>query len=410
LSLFSAGGGLIYSDVISPARQVAFSVLSLVEQGGYASDLLLAHSRRLESRDAGLAAGIVFGVLRRRAQLDYVIETLSNRSVSKLDTAVRVALRIGMYQLRCLDRVPAHAAVNESVELVKKARKGSAAPFVNAVLRGAGRFNRPWPNRSVALSMPEWILQGWDEQFGAAASRRIAEAFLEEPEIYVRNPVPRAGLILEETEVPGAFRVAAGDVSGLKIQDIGSQSIVPLLDLKPGLTFLDLCAAPGNKTAQALESGVSGIACDIHLSRVKTVSGCPRVVLDAAKPLPFATDFDRILIDAPCSGTGTLGRNPEIRWRIKPSHLSDLHEKQVRILREGLRHLASGGRLVYSTCSLERIENEAVTERVLAEAGVRFRLVESRRRTPGIEPGDGFFAAAIESRGRETGIPPQGLC
>jgi 16S rRNA (cytosine967-C5)-methyltransferase len=245
--------------------------------------------------------------------------------------------------------------------------------------------------------MPEWILASWDDEFGPDITPRIANAFLLPPETYVRNPEPRPGLVLEPAEVKGAFRVVSGDPGGLRFQDIGSQAIVPLLGLRPGQTFLDLCAAPGNKTAQALESGVTGVACDLHLHRLKSVSGCPRVVLDASGPLPFRASFDRILIDAPCSGTGTLGRNPEIRWRIQPSDVGELHEKQVRILRQGLGNLSSGGRLLYSTCSLERLENEGVVERVLSETNSPVRLLEVRRRTPGIDAGDGFFAALIGS-------------
>lgn len=374
--------------MISPARRIAFRILERVEEGGYASDLLLRESAELDSRDAGLAAQIVFGCLRRQAQLDFLIETHTRGR--KLDRAVRLALRIGLFQLRHLDRVPAHAAVGESVELVKLARKASAAGLVNAILRRAPRGDVQWPSREVALSMPEWILREWDRQFGPAVSERIAAEYLGEPETYVRNPSEDTpGVQLEATDVPGAWRVVSGDVTGLRVQDIGSQSIVPLLDLQPGQRFIDLCAAPGNKTAQAMESGVEGIACDFHLHRLRSVSGCARVVLDASAPLPFRTRFDRILIDAPCSGTGTLGRNPEIRWRLKSSDIEELHEKQVAILKRGLDHLEPGGRLVYSTCSLERRENEDVVDRSGA------RVLETRRRTPGLDPGDGFFAAAL---------------
>jgi 16S rRNA (cytosine967-C5)-methyltransferase len=381
--------------VISPARRVAYSVLERVEQGAYASDLLLARSTGLDTRDAGLASEIVFGSLRRRSQLDHIIERISGRPLSKLDSAVRIALRMGVYQLRHLDRVPAHAAVSETVELVKAARKKSAAGLVNAVMRHIPRGEVAWPDRATALSMPDWLLASWDRQFGADISSRIARAFLEEPEAYVRNPEPRPGLVLEPTEIEGAFRVVSGNSEGLRFQDLGSQSIVPLLELRPGQTFLDLCAAPGNKTAQALESGVTAIACDLHLNRLKVVSGCPRVVLDASASLPFRLLFDRILIDAPCSGTGTLGRNPEIRWRIQPSDVEELRKKQAKILRQGLEQMAPGGRLVYSTCSLERAENEDVVEKVVAEEKARFRVLDIRRRIPGINAGEGFFAAVL---------------
>ena len=177
----------------------------------------------------------------------------------------------------------------------------------------------------------------------------------------------------------------------MRIQDIGSQSIVPLLDLAPGLTFLDLCAAPGNKTAQALESGVRAIACDFHSSRLAPLKslGIDLVTLDARQPLPFRRRFDRILVDAPCTGTGTLARNPEIKWRLAPSNIEELRQTQVLLLQRAMEALAPGGKLVYSTCSLEHEENEGV---------VGSLAVREMRRIPGRDPGDGFFAAVIESR------------
>ncbi len=381
------------ATMISAARKIAFSVLRKTGEGGYASDLLLTEAAHLDSRDAGLASEIVFGCLRRQAQLDWLIEQLTKRSSQRLDAAVRISLHMGLYQLRHLDRVPAHAAINESVELVKAAKKTSAAGLVNAVLRKAPRGQVDWPHREVRLSMPGWLLQGWDRQFGKETADAIALAFLQPPQTYVRNPPERAGLTVEPSAVPGAFRVLSGDVTGLRIQDIGSQSVVPLLDLHAGQTFLDVCAAPGNKTAQALESGVLGIACDLHWHRLQTVNGCARVVIDATSGIPFSSRFDRILVDAPCSGTGTLGRNPEIRWRLRPDDLEELHRKQVQILRNGLACLVRGGRLVYSTCSLEKRENEDVVEQVSREIGAT--IVESHYRIPGRDPGDGFFAAAL---------------
>ncbi|HUS08364.1 MAG TPA: RsmB/NOP family class I SAM-dependent RNA methyltransferase, partial [Bryobacteraceae bacterium] len=222
-------------------------------------------------------------------------------------------------------------------------------------------------------------------------SETIARVFLRPPETYVRNAADRPGLVLEPTSIPGASRVVSGDTQGLRIQDLGSQAVVPFLDLQPGQHFLDLCSAPGNKTAQALETGVDGIASDIHLHRLRHVAAPKRVVLDATVPLPFPPVFDRILVDAPCTGTGTLARNPEIRWRIKPSGITGLQCRQKSILENALAVLAPGGRLVYSTCSLEREENEEVV------ASLGARVLEMHRRTPGIDPGDGFFIAVITS-------------
>ena len=179
-----------------------------------------------------------------------------------------------------------------------------------------------------------------------------------------------------------------------RTQDIGAQSIVPLLQLAPGQSLLDLCAAPGNKTAQALESGVHVVACDLHYHRISQLKNLTPnlLVLDGTQPLPFARPFDRILLDAPCSGTGTLGRNPEIKWRLTPADLDDLHRRQAALLDQALRVLAPGGILVYSTCSLEPEENEAIVAAVPPD-----RVLETMRRLPGRDPGDGFFAAVINA-------------
>ena len=346
---------------ISPARDAAFRVLKKVYGGGYASDLL--RREKLDVRDSALAESIVLGSLRSQSQLDFLIEHFSGRPQSKLDEEVRIALRIAIYQLRYLHRIPAHAAVTESVELVKKAHKRSAAPFVNAVLRKVNRKPVRWPNAAVELSVPAWMLDRWTEHYGAEAARGIAKAALAEPESYVNPETGRA-------------------------QDIGAQSIVPLLAIEPGMTVLDLCAAPGNKTAQAIAAGGRVVATDRSLRRLAEVPAeAQRVILDAALPLPFRGKFDRILIDAPCSGTGTLGPNPEIKWRLKPEDLAVFQDRQRKMLANGVELLKPGGRLVYSTCSLEKEENEQVTE--------GFPVVETHLRLPGRDPGDGFYAAVI---------------
>lgn len=373
------------------ARSIAFQVLLRVQEGAWASEALLAASAGLDSREAGLASELVFGCLRRQLQLDYLI-TLLPGAGRKLDPEVRIALRLGVYQIRYMDRIPAHAAVSESVDLVKQARKRSAAPFVNAVLRKVHRNPVEWPDRATELSCPAWLLERWETHYGEETAASIARAFLEKPEKYFRAPsgLPE-GVEAEPAGIPGSYRLIAGHID--RAQDIGSQSIVPLLDLRSGLSFLDLCAAPGGKTAQALESGVEAFACDLHWQRLRQVNlpGCRRVTLDGTQPLPFRRRFDRILVDAPCSGTGTLGRNPEIKWRIQPEDLTQLQARQKALLRNALPLLEPGGRLVYSTCSLEPEENERVIESLANHW-------EIHRRIPGVDAGDGFFAAVLGSR------------
>ena len=348
---------------MSPARAISFRILKSVQAGGYASDLLRRETATMDPRDAALVESIVFGCLRRASQLDFLVSHFSGKAAPKLDDEVRFALHIGIYQLRYLNRIPAHAAVTESVELVKLARKRSAAGFVNAVLRKVNPEPVKWPDLAAELSMPPWLLAKWQRNHGEAAAEGIARAALEEPEAFVNSVTGRQ-------------------------QDIGAQSIVPLLEIEAGMSVLDLCAAPGNKTAQAIAAGGRVVACDRYLRRLQDVpEEASRVVLDASQPLPFGRRFDRILLDAPCSGTGTLARNPEIKWRLQASDLSGFAEKQRKMLVSALACLKPGGRLVYSTCSLEREENEDVV------AGLPVQKTQIR--LPGREAGDGFFAAVI---------------
>jgi 16S rRNA (cytosine967-C5)-methyltransferase len=207
------------------------------------------------------------------------------------------------------------------------------------------------------------MLERWTERYGSSPAAGIARAALDPPEAFVN---PETG----------------------RQQDIGAQSIAPLLAIEPGMTVLDLCAAPGNKTAQLIAAGGRVVAADRVLRRLADVpQGAERVMLDATQPLPFARKFDRVLVDAPCSGTGTLAHNPEIKWRLKPEDLAVFQARQRQILEHALEHVKPGGRLVYATCSLEPEENEQVV------AGLP--VIETHLRLPGRDPGDGFFAAVI---------------
>jgi len=375
---------------LSPARPAAFGALLAVARGAWSAEALAAKSAHLDARDAGLASDIVFGTLRRRGELDALIGQYSKRAVDRLDPAVRTALQIALYQIRFLDRVPGHAAVNDSVELVRRAGKSSAAAFVNAILR---RAIREPLEVSDTLSTPRWLLERWIAQYGEAAAMEIARASLRPPERYIRVGADAPPHGAEPMDVPGCYRLDTGDPGPFRFQDIGSQAVVPLLNLQPGQTFLDLCAAPGNKTAQALETRVQAIACDLHLSRARMLLplGIPIVTLDAAKPLPFGMKFDRILVDAPCSGTGTLARNPEIKWRLNPADIQDLQGRQVAILSNALAQVVPGGLVVYSTCALEHEENQDV----VAACGAT--VVETMQRIPGRDAGEGFFAAVLRA-------------
>jgi 16S rRNA (cytosine967-C5)-methyltransferase len=385
---------------ISPARLAAFDILLDVEKGSYASDDLRSRSVTLSPRDAGLAAQIVFGCLRFQNQLDYLLALYSGRQATDLHPEVRIALRAAIFQMRYLERVPAHAAVDNSVEFVKK-RQRAATGLVNAVLRKVNRDPVSWPDRATAESCPEWLLRRWQDSFGEERALGIARAALREPNHYVRIAPGReipAELAVESTTLPGCYRVRTGAADSLRFHDIGSQSIVPLLQLEAGQSYLDLCAAPGNKTSQALETHLGlAVICDASFDRLRqmTVAGA-RVLLDATGRLPFSMKFDRVLVDAPCSGTGTLAGNPEIKWRIQPADFARFQAKQTAILSNALRVLSPEGRLVYATCSLEHEENEDVVKAVLA-GNSQFRCEQEVYRIPGRDEGDGFYAAVISA-------------
>ncbi|HXG67093.1 MAG TPA: 16S rRNA (cytosine(967)-C(5))-methyltransferase RsmB [Blastocatellia bacterium] len=445
---------------VSPARRAAFNILRRVEEErAYASALLASlPASDLSREDRALTHEIVLGVLRWRKALDYFIEKYARRPVRQLDLPVLLALRIGLYQLRFLTRVPHAPAVNESVNLVKKARAASAAGMVNAVLRNAARHPDEQPGDdiadarerlSVAVSHPRWLLERWIAWLGEEQARELALAQNQQPPTAFRvntlrgraeeilASLEKEGVAARPSEIAEGALVAEGGTAALMraaesglayIQDEASQLVALLLDPRPGEAILDLCAAPGSKSshlAALTRNGAWIIACDLHPHRLATLAAACRrmgadsvhaVALDATGELPFAEDaqkFDRVLIDAPCSGTGTLRRNPEIKWRLTPEDIARLADVQLRLLERGAAALANGGRLVYSTCSLEPEENEGVVKRFL-DGGAPFRVLAPDARAdlitadgfvrtyPHRHGADGFFAAALEKVKRDV--------
>ena len=385
---------------VSPARDAALDILLRVEQGGFASELL--HSERLDRlspQDRGLATELVMGVLRWRSRLDEAIANLSSQKLSKLDPEVLESLRLAAYQIGFLTRIPAHAAVNDAVELVKRKKKKSAAPFVNAVLRKllakknlAEPLLAPGPKTIPELSAlyahPLWLVDRWAAQFGLESTDQICNYNQHVPptSIHLSDPSAEAELIAHGiTLAPGlllsnARIVTNGDITKtsafpegrVQIQDEASQ-LVALLAGR-GQRLLDCCAAPGGKTAILAERNPQSeiVATELHphraealRQRLRSRANVTVTVLDFTQAnLP--ADFDRVLADVPCSGTGTLARNPEIKWRLTSADLADLHRRQVAILRAALAKLRPGGRLVYSTCSLEPEENQEVIREAAA--------------------------------------------
>lgn len=453
--------------MISTARKIAFRALQRVEsEDAYASEVLHAElTAEVIPSDAALATELTLGVLRRRGLLDFLLERLLKKPVARLDLAVALALRIGLYQLRYLKRVPARAAVNESVEMVKKARKASAASLVNAVLRKAAGEPATSPETllpselplvtrlSILHSHPQWMVERWLARFGEERTTMLLDANNHAPRLSIALQQPamcdatireleEAGLSVASGQVlKSALAVKGGSITRtnafrdgrISIQDEASQAIPLLLGVQSGDRVLDLCAAPGGKTAalaRAAGFGAFVVAADLHGHRLRAmneqfarlrVRNILLAQLDATQPLPFARPFDRILVDAPCSGTGTLARHPEIRWRLRPEQINEFRGLQARILSRAAASLAPGGRLVYSTCSLEREENEDVIAEALEEDSSLQRtrrdemaralepyllpgvsaaaLVDEAgyfRTFPGEQHTDGFFAAMLE--------------
>jgi 16S rRNA (cytosine967-C5)-methyltransferase len=394
---------------VTPARASALAVLRRVfEDGAWADRALHAEARRLEldPRDRALATRLAYGAVQRRATLDYLIELFAGRPIAKLEPLVLAALRLGLYQLAYLDRVPAHAAVGESVELVKRDAP-RAAGLVNAVLR---RGAREAAARVAALpdatpaqaalrhSHPVWVAELWFEMLGPDDARALMAADNEPAEAVLRVNTLRADVAELAASLPVATHPAPGLPEGLVLdgpfdafesplwtegrfmpQSRAAMTVARLLGPRPGERVLDLCAAPGGKTTHlaALMEGTGRIvAVERHPGRADALRRtaarmCAADAIevrtaDAAGPHEPAA-YDRVLVDPPCSDLGTLASRPDARWRKGADLPARLAREQAAILRAGADALRPGGTLVYSTCTISPAENEAVIQAFLAE-------------------------------------------
>jgi 16S rRNA (cytosine967-C5)-methyltransferase len=466
---------------ISPARKAAFAVLLAVERGQSHSDDLLRGKAidALSAPDRNLATALVLGVLRWQIRLDHQVQALLKRPNAKLDPEIRIALRLGAFQLLYMDRIPARAAIDESVELAKQAGHKFASGMVNAVLRKLGTTFFDFTEGSPAeLALAEahlaWMVERWAGAFGLEAARAICRHGQSQPVLTVRlvrcsdeataagmggfPPFPQkdaermghgaveaelaqAGIQLEPGELLTEARtVRSGDVTAtaafqegrMRLQDEGSQLVAEIAG--QGESILDCCAAPGGKTLILAERNPQAriVACESSAARLdqlrQRLAGLGERVecrLADASALGEEAAFDLVLADVPCSGSGTLGRNPEIRHRLRAEDLPRQAERQRGILSAALRAVRPGGRVVYSTCSLEAEENEQVIAAVLAEApnarqvplasriadllgegiltrpgaeGLQSCLTPAGalRLLPGVFRGDGFFIALLE--------------
>ena len=357
---------------VSPARRAAYEVLLRVfEQDAYADRVFRTAARDLDERDRAFAQRLAYGAVQRVRTLDFAIERLGKRPVRKLDPPVRAALRLGAYQLGYTDTA-SHAAVNESVELVRRARLERAVRFTNAVLRRLNDDIRglldALPDGALKESYPDWIAETFTRDLGGDDALALMRAMNEPIETMVRlvRGEPPAGA--ELTDIPGAYRVDRVDeraVAEGRIwpQSRGSQLVGNVVGAEPGDRVLDLCAAPGGKTAQ-LRGTVTAVEIDPNraseLRANLTTLGRSDVTVveaDGTRLPPELEGYDRALVDAPCSGLGVLASRPDLRWRAGP-----LPELQLALLQAAAERTRPGATIVYSVCTVNAEENEAVVD------------------------------------------------
>jgi 16S rRNA (cytosine967-C5)-methyltransferase len=428
---------------VAPARRVAYTVIRRVfEQGAYADRAVHSESDRagLDQRDRALATNLAYGTVQRRRTLDHLIDALSNRPAEALDPAARAALELGMFQLVMLDGIAPHAAVNESVELVKRESGGQgAARLVNAVLRRArqdapallaGLDDRTPERAAVLHSVPDWLAQMWFEQWGPDAARQLLAAVNRPAESVLRLNSLRPGeLELAWHPAPawtGAMSAGAPELPEARVLDApfdvfgsdgwregqfmpqsrASMLVARTLDPQPDERVLDLCAAPGAKTthlAALMEGRGELVAVEVHPGRAEALArtaermGAVNVrvlTADGRRLGPDLGEFDGAIVDPPCSGLGTLQSRPDIRWQNRIEDIAALTAKQAELLGAAAERTRSGGRLVYSVCTLNRAESDGVLDAFLG--GHPEWSARSRRTTlPSVDGTDGFFIAEL---------------
>jgi 16S rRNA (cytosine967-C5)-methyltransferase len=398
---------------VSPARRAAYEVVRRVfEQEAYADRALRSAAETLDPRERAFAQQLAYGTVQRVRTLDHAIETLGRRPVRKLDAPVLASLRLGAYQLGYLDVAP-HAAANESVELVRAARLERAVPFTNAVMRrlaeGMRQLLAELPEGPLKHSYPDWIYEVWRRDFGDEAALDLMRAQNDPPETVVR--LVRGEIDGEPTDVPGAYRVARVDEQALNEgriwpQSRGSQLAALAVAARDRERVLDSCAAPGGK-ATMLRGDVTAV--DVNEARARELKENIRrlgannvhvVQADATMLPPELAGFDRALVDAPCSGLGVLAARPDLRWRARP-----LPELQLALLQAAAERVNAGGFVVYSVCTLNADENEAVVDAsgleadgTLADEWPQFRhpsRPEFLLTLPHVHRTSGFFIARL---------------
>ena len=417
------------------ARQFSFSLLLRFQKSGAYSNLLLENALKnsdLNAVDKAFATALFYGVIQKKITLDYQLSTVLRQPIKRLRDEVRIALEMGVYQLLYMDKVPASAAINESVKLVKKNKCVYAAGLVNGTLRNIDRQGFMLPAKdaenylSVKYSVPQYLIDLWQKDYSAQTALGILESLNEKYSTVIRVntlltdadtlllKLTQEGVTAKKSDIleNALLLEKTGDITGLAsfqsglfhIEDTAAQMAALLVDAKPGERVLDTCSAPGGKAFTIAEQMKHGeiYACDIYENRVGLIrSGAQRMhidfiqtfVQDGTRFNPAFGSFDKVLCDVPCSGLGIIRKKPEIMYKTA-DEIAASSALQYDILSTSFRYLKPGGRLVYSTCTLRKAENEEVVERFLQTN--QATLVEMKTYFPHTDKTDGFFTAVIE--------------
>lgn len=421
----------------NPRKSAVKALIKVDADGGYSNLVIdnVIEQDGLERNDASLATALFYGVLDRKITIDYILSKYSKQPIKKLPYMVAAALRIGVYQLLYMDRIPAFAAINESVTIVKRSKNSKAAGYVNAILRSVDRERNtviPDDNSiksiSIRFSFPEWIVSRLINQYGAEKAKAVFEAMLSKSSVYLRvnttkcdvdtliKKLNEENVKAEKTFVPDSLKIteissAVDKLNCYKnglfhVQDLSSQLCAASLDATENMRVLDICAAPGGKTFTAAEimNGTGEIvSCDLYDHRTKLIfDGAKRLSLknvkthtaDAAVFDLSLGEFDRVLCDAPCSGLGIMGRKPDIKYKDE-KEIADLPSVQYKILNNAAKYVKKNGKLVYSTCTLLKEENEDVFGRFI-ENNPNFKSLSVKTLLPCENETDGFFIAVAE--------------
>ncbi len=415
-------------------RELALSILREITENDAFSDLAVKNGlapSKLSSRDKALATALVYGTVQHLRFIDFQLESVSARPLATLTPDVRNILRLAVYQIRFMDRIPDRAAVDEAVKMAKR-HAYSASSFVNGVLRSLLRKGWSYPKKlrprlGVTYSFPDWLVKLWIEQFGAPECEKLLEASNAVPPISVRvNPLKSSpesvlalckgekaqtenGLYIEE---PSNIAETPMFYDGwLTVQDTGAQLASITLAPAPGDTVLDVCAAPGGKTthmAELMENEGTVTAWDIHPHRVELIRknaerlGLTNVKAEVHDARILDPDhmwkYDKVMVDVPCSGLGIIRKKPDIKWRRISEDLESLTVEQASILETASYYVKRGGMLVYCTCTLNKQENEDIVDAFLRLHSEYEKAADYRTLLPHVDNTDGFFIAKLRKR------------